>query len=144
MNEQQPITESLKGMLDDPETMKSILSLAGSLMGSLSSGEPDTEKEPSSSHPTEAEENGKSEPSGMTGTADQASAPDIRSLFPKGTDLSRLGSEKQQRLIRALRPYLSPRRRETADSILRLMTVLRLAGTGLGDGKPPQHPDAGL
>ncbi len=90
------ITEMLKGVMSDPETMSRLMSVAEGLMG-----------EGARSSPPPAEKEQKDEPKGL---------PSLLSS----------GNEERIALIAAIRPYLSPERRRSADSMIKMLKMMKL------------------
>ena len=102
------ISEMLKGVLSDPDAMKKLMGAAEALMGGNGSQAPtETEASVSSSKPLEREEETEGNP------------------HPKPE--CRAGNNERIALIAALRPYLSPERRQTADSLIKMLKMLKLA-----------------
>lgn len=103
------ISEMLKGVMSDPETMSKLMSVAQGLMGSQPSGN-DKPQENESKSSTEASE---PEPKAQPSNA-------------KVNPLSS-GNEERIALISAIRPYLSPERRRSADSLIKMLKMMKLA-----------------
>lgn len=107
MNEQ--LQERLGSILSDPQQMQKIQALAQSLMGS----EPDAE-------PAEAP------------------APEAGGLAALlGTGNAGQGQSESEKLLRAMQPYMRPKRREKIDRALRLTKLIGFAGRMMeqyGDG----------
>ncbi len=89
------ISEMLKSVMSDPETMSKLMSVAQGLTGGGENPSPTPEK------PTENEPEAKP------------------SLLTKG-------NEERIALISAIRPYLSPERRKSADSMIKMLKMMKL------------------
>ncbi len=88
------ISEMLKSVMSDPETMSKLMSVAQELTNN--------DKQPSQpENPPEKE-------------------PEVKaSLLTKG-------NEERIALISAIRPYLSPERRKSADSMIKMLKMMKL------------------
>ncbi len=108
------IASKLSEILESPEGMENLRSLAGSLLGNLGDGDAG-ESEQSES----GEDGGFSMP--------QMSPGDMQMMMKLGSALSGMGgqSDDRTRLLMALRPHLSSERQEGVDTAVKL---LRLAG----------------
>ncbi len=101
------LSEMLQGVLKDPAAMEKLMGVARNLMGET----------PPQEDPAPAE-------------APAASPPQEESRGPSLPTLAaslQAGNAERIALIRALRPYLSPERRQTADSLVRMLGMLKLA-----------------
>lgn len=104
--------ERLNEILSDPQLMERISGLAGSLFGGESRPEPQKEK--------------------------HAAPPDDLGLDPallaRVAGIMRSQGEKREEraLLDAMRPYLSPRRREKMDRAVRLARIASIASVALG------------
>ena len=97
------LTDMLQGVLSDPSAMEKIMSMAKSFgLASEGSEAPPPPKETASKKTEEA-------------------AP----VSLLATDAA--GNKERIALIHALRPYLSPERRKTADSLIKMLNVMKLA-----------------
>ncbi len=85
------ISEMLKGVMSDPETVSKLMSVAQGLMGDGEKPSPPPEKSPDNKP----------------------------SLLSKG-------NEERIALISAIRPYLSPERRKSADSMIKMLKVMKM------------------
>lgn len=106
------ISEMLKGVLSDPDAMKKLMDVAGNLMGS--GGGPAGHKE----------SGGAAEAAGYT----ERDSPPPPPPPPRGDKggRGRPGDECQIALIASLKPYLSPERRKTADSMIQILKLVKL------------------
>lgn len=89
------ISEMLKSVMSDPETMSKLMSVAQGLTGSSEGSSPTHEDEPE---------------------IETAAKP---SLLTKG-------NEERIALISAIRPYLSPERRKSADNMIKMLKMMKL------------------
>ncbi len=89
------ISEMLKSVMSDPETMSKLMSVAQGLTGGSDKQSPPPEDPP------------KKEPEVKA------------SLLTKG-------NEERIALISAIRPYLSPERRKSADSMIKMLKMMKL------------------
>ena len=89
------LSEMLKSVMSDPETMSKLKSVAESLAGG-------------GDNPSEAPETTKTE------------VPEAKPSF-----LTK-GNEERIALISAIRPYLSPERRKSADSMIKMLKMMKL------------------
>lgn len=103
------ISEMLKGVMSDPETMSKLMSVAQGIMGSQPSG-------------SDKPQGNESKPS----IEDTEPEPKPHSSSPKPNPLSS-GNEERIALISAIRPYLSPERRRSADSLIKMLKMMKLA-----------------
>ena len=103
------ISEMLKGVMSDPETMSKLMSVAQGLMGSQPSGN----DKPHDTEPKQSTEASEPEPKAQPSNA-------------KHNPLSS-GNEERIALISAIRPYLSPERRRSADSLIKMLKMMKLA-----------------
>jgi len=98
------ISTMLQGILSDPEAAAKLMETAKGLMGSL---------------PVEGSEMPPKEK--PLPTAESAEAEPKLPHSPK-----RPGNGERMALLSALRPYLSPERRQTADTLMKVMQVMKL------------------
>ncbi len=98
------LSEMLQGVLSDPSAMEKIMGVAQNLMGSQGGSKEETPPRP------EPDEKKKEE---------TAPVP----LLSAGLS----GNKERIALINALRPYLSPERRKTADSLVKMLNMMKLA-----------------
>ena len=98
------LSDMLQGVLSDPSAMEKIMTMAKNLGGSPvgSSEAPPPPKE---------DERKKNEEAAPV------------SLLSAGAS----GNKERLALIHALRPYLSPERRKTADSLIKMLNMMKLA-----------------
>ena len=108
MSETEGLEDKLQQILNDPQSMAQILSLAQSIGMA-----PDSEQkqEPSSAPPP-----------------DDGFVKAIIGLMQQ----ARKGDSKQEALLCALKPYLAPDRREKIDRALQIARISHLAGAALG------------
>ncbi len=97
-------TDMLQGVLSDPTAMEKIMSMAKNLGGSA---ETNGETPPPSQEPKE--------------TKREETAP-VSLLSVSGE-----GNKERIALIHALRPYLSPERRKTADNLIKMLNMMKIA-----------------
>ena len=116
------ISEMLQGVLNDPEAMRKLMGAAESLMGksagSASGEEEDAAAEGSASGATQTDAE-----VGSNAANDRQRSP----VPTGGQGKRRPGNDERIALITALRPYLSEERRQTADNLVRILRMLRLA-----------------
>ncbi len=105
------LSDMLQGVLQDPDTMEKLMGVAQGLMGSSAH-----HKEESTASPSPVTES--SPPSSQ--------AKDGTTLSQVSSSLQ-AGNKERIALICALRPYLSPERRQTADSLIKMLNMLKLA-----------------
>jgi len=103
------LSDMLQGVLSNPSAMEQIMGMAQSLMGDQGGN-----KASPPSPPPEEKEMPKEEKKGDAAPA---------SLLSAGLS----GNKERIALIHALRPYLSPERRKTADSLVKMLNVMKLA-----------------
>lgn len=94
------IGSMLNSVLENPEAMKRVAQLAGSIMGDGGTGGP-AKEEPSDHKPAPPESGEKKGDGG--------------------------GSDNRAALLRALKPYLNAERRKKVDSLLQILKLLQLA-----------------
>lgn len=109
------LSEMLQGVLSDPSAMEKLMGVAQNLMGGS------TAKPQASPPPEEAV------PTGSESRADSSRESKETGGFPLLASSLQAGNGERIALIRALRPYLSPERRRTADSLIKMLTMLKLA-----------------
>lgn len=95
------LSEMLKGVLSDPDAMSKIMGAAQGLMGSSATPE--------------------ARPKESNGTAS------TEDTVPTVTHVGKTGNEERIALISALKPYLSSKRRENADSLIKMLKMMKLA-----------------
>ncbi|MBO5040304.1 MAG: hypothetical protein J6D09_04315 [Clostridia bacterium] len=88
------ISEMLKSVMSDPETMSKLMSVAEGLTG------------------------GSEKPSPQVETPEKEVSA-VPSILTKG-------NEERIALISAIRPYLSPERRKSADSMIKMLKMMKL------------------
>ncbi len=99
------MAEMLKGVLSDPSAMEKLMGVAQGLMGSMDKGG----------------ESGASEIPQNDGRDEEGAA--IRTHIHD----KRPGNDERIALISALLPYLSEERRQTADSLVKMLKMLKVA-----------------
>lgn len=99
-------SEMLKEVLADPEAMEKLMGAAETLMGEKSS----------------PKESGTSGEAATVGAQEQEGARSLPALKGK-----RDTSDERIALLTALRPYLSPERRKSADNLIRMMKMMKMA-----------------
>ena len=102
------LSEMLSSVLSDPDAMKKLMGVAQNFMGSAESGE---DKKSVAAEQNREEEKEQTE--------------EVRSArrFPIDT----ASNNERIALIAALRPYLSPERKEIADSLIKMLKMMKLA-----------------
>ncbi len=101
------ISEMLQSVLSDPGAMKKLMGVAENLMGGTDKNE---QKESISTSSSEQEKDN---------AAKEVSVVEHKKRKP--------GNDERIALISALRPYLSEERRKTADSLIKMLKMLKLA-----------------
>lgn len=120
MNE---VSEKIAKILEDPESIRMISEIAGNFMGASSESKQDAESEEKNAAEKE--------------TVKETEVETLPALTP--ISLSGLGStveklldgadiENTVRLVTALKPYMSTRRRESAEAVLRVLSIIKLVG----------------
>lgn len=120
-------SDRLNQLLSDPDMMGKVLDAAKNVMGAV--GEVQGTEEAPSAENTGAD--GKEPLTGETGTVSAASSSAPLSLLSRDPE----HDEERIRFIKALCPFLSRSRREAAESLIRVlsvMRVMRLDGAGKG------------
>lgn len=92
------ISDMLKDVMADPETMSKLMSVAEGLMKG------DKQQE----------------------TAEASAEPVIKAEPNPKPSLLTKGNEERIALISAIRPYLSPERRKSADSMIKMLKMMKL------------------
>ena len=123
------LQERIESVLNDPQQMQEILSLARSLGVEL----PDAGAEPAEKARPEAEmpPTPPSLPQGLGGVMTQP----VAELLKEAGKLEK----KQENLLNALKPFLKPNRREKIDRAMQVARLSHLAGYALrsrGENKP--------
>jgi len=98
--------DMLQGVLSDPSAMEKIMGMAKNLSGGAENDRTPPPKEPEA-------EKAEAEP------ADSAPHSLLAGMAS--------GNKERIALIHALRPYLSPERRKTADSLVKMLNMMKLA-----------------
>jgi len=113
------LSEMLQGVLSDPAAMEKLMGVAQNLMGGQTGAQ-------QASSPA-------AEVVSVSATDGEATSPHDRSESKDAAALPLLsaslqaGNGERIALLKALRPYLSPERRRTADSLIRMLNMLKLA-----------------
>ena len=110
------LSEMLQGVLRDPSAMEKLMGVAQNLMGGQN-GAPQASPTAAPSAPPSR---------GATTTDDKAESKET-SAAPLLSAALQTGNGERIALIKALRPYLSPERRRTADSLVKMLNMLKLA-----------------
>ena len=110
--------EKLNSILSDPEAMSQIMSLAQSL-----SGQGEHAEDPSAEG-TPVTETGPDEESGLPGGLDPEL---LRRIRPLMEQMNRPESNETAAFLRALRPFLSEKRRDKVERAAQLARVIHLA-----------------
>jgi hypothetical protein len=100
--------EMLQGVLSDPSAMEKIMGMAKNLSGGDGDKTPPPDKPP-------------------TGDASESEARKADALPHSLLAGVTSGNKERIALIHALRPYLSPERRKTADSLVKMLNMMKLA-----------------
>ena len=114
-------SEMLKGVLEDPEAMKKLMGAAETLMGGekgeKSANERGSSREKFREEPREDfREDFREAPASSR----------VEERKPPSPSEHKAGNAERIALVAALRPYLSPERRQTADSLLKMLKMLNL------------------
>ena len=96
------MAERLSELLNSPEGMEKIKTLAGELLGGGEEGKNEPEPQP------------------------EMSMPDISALMKIGGLLKQTGQDERVDLLLALKPHLSERRRERVDKAVKLLKLYSL------------------
>ena len=96
------MAERLSELLNSPEGMEQIKTLAGALLGGGEEGKNEPEPQP------------------------EMSMPDISALMKIGGLLKQTGQDERVNLLLALKPHLSERRRERVDRAVKLLKLYSL------------------
>ena len=96
------MAERLSELLNSPEGMEKIKTLAGALLGGGEKGKNEPEPQP------------------------EMSMPDISALMKIGGLLKQTGQDERVNLLLALKPHLSERRRERVDRAVKLLKLYSL------------------
>lgn len=124
------LEEMINGVLSDPEQMKKIMDIAGSIMGGVGEGQ--------SADATAA-------PSAPSSPSTPESMPDFSSIMKGLSGLSGISGglgnlakgflggaggrdEEKKALLEAMRPWLSEKRQGKLDRAMKLARVMRIAG----------------
>lgn len=98
------LSEMLKDVLADPDAMEKLMGAAEKLMG-----------------------NGKAEPSFQKENKDEESdCEKAQSVHAPAHHEKKAGNDERIALLYALRPYLSPERRKSADSLIGMLKMMKL------------------
>ncbi len=112
------VSEKIAKLLEDPESLKMISEIAGSFIGGTSPNNDDAKKDLIPLHEkTEQDTHDNSQLYDST-----VLSATIGKLI-NGSDI-----ENTVRLVTALRPYMSARRRESADSVIRILGIMKIVG----------------
>lgn len=113
------LSDMLKGVLSDPDAMQKLMGAAETLMGNntLPSRPRGEEEEQKAAFANETEE-----PQGTKGKTNEASDASVSVRHEK-----KVGNDERIALLCALRPYLSPERRKTADQLIQMLKMMKVA-----------------
>jgi len=111
------LSEMLQGVLSDPSAMEKLMGVAQNLMGGQST---ESKAPPPAQEATAASKEAPSSDSSAQESKEAAAIPLLASSL-------QAGNGERIALIKALRPYLSPERRRTADSLIKMLNMLKLA-----------------
>ena len=125
------LEDMINGVLNDPEQMKKIMDIAGSIMGG--NGESQTAGE--AEHPVEPPTDLGGIMKGLSGLSGLSGIPGLSGLsgglgnLAKGF-LSGAGGRDEEKtaLLEAMRPWLSEKRQGKLDRAMKLARVMRIAG----------------
>jgi len=110
------LSEMLQGVLSDPSAMEKLMGVAQNLMGGQTAA-------PQAATPTPES----AAPASKATTSDNKSESKEAAFLPHLPTSLQAGNGERIALIKALRPYLSPERRRTADSLVKMLNMLKLA-----------------
>ncbi len=110
------LSEMLQGVLSDPSAMEKLMGVAQNLMGGQNGASP--------ASPTAAQSAASTR---EAATADDNTESKEASTVPFLSAALQTGNGERIALIKALRPYLSPERRRTADNLVKMLNMLKLA-----------------
>ena len=110
------LSEMLQGVLSDPSAMEKLMGVAQNLMGGQTAAPQAATPAPESTAPA-----------GKATTSDNKSESKEAASVPLLPTSLQAGNGERIALIKALRPYLSPERRRTADSLVKMLNMLKLA-----------------
>lgn len=114
------VSEKISKILEDPESLKKLSEIAESFIGDSTFDIGDSEIRDNDN--TESDDL-KKEESTVLRTNDDISIFPIIGKLMEGGDI-----DNTVRLITALKPYMSKRRRESAQTVLRILEIMRLVG----------------
>lgn len=114
------LSEKISAVLNDPESMKLITEIAGNLAGNSSAVSDDAKTEVDA-EPVESTQN-------------NIDAQQVGTFSVIGSTVEKLlgngDIDNTVRLVTALKPYMSTHRRESAESVLRILGLMKLMGNG--------------
>ncbi len=114
------LSEKISAVLNDPESMKLITEIAGNLAGNSSAVSDDVKTE------VDAEP--------VENTQNNIDAQQVGTFSVIGSTVEKLlgngDIDNTVRLVTALKPYMSAHRRESAESVLRILGLMKLMGNG--------------
>ena len=110
--------DKISKILEDPESIKMITEIAESIIGSNTSQERTNQEISTTDTGTVNEEINSSEQEDVFDT--------VLSSVKKISEHSDI--DNTMRLISALKPYMGSRRRESADSVVKILKIIKMAG----------------
>ncbi len=114
------VSEKISKILEDPESLKRLSEIAESFIGDSTLDIGDSKIQDNDN--TESDDLKKEESTVLRTNDDISIFPVIGKLM-EGGDI-----DNTVRLITALKPYMSKRRRESAQTVLRILEIMRLVG----------------
>ncbi len=130
MPENDALKQQLSGILEDPEAMARIMSIAGSLMGGMnqSGDSPEPPKESEGEAPPQKEAKNDASPS-ADGFDLSAALPAIAGILKSDRK-----NDPRTNLLYALKPYMSHDRGEKIDMLVKAMKLADIAGGFISGG----------
>lgn len=113
------LTEMLQGVLSDPSAMEKLMGVAQNLMGGQT-GAAQASAPAAEAVPVSTTDGETTPPHDRLESKEATAAPFLAASL-------QAGNGERIALIKALRPYLSPERRRTADSLVKMLNMLKLA-----------------
>lgn len=120
------LAQQLTSIIESPDGMEMLKTLADSLLGGGSEGEK-TAPEPKEQPPPEALQNS-SPLNGLMGMLGGGGAPsmEIETIMKISNLLKSGGDNDRARLLQALRPYLSDTRQQKVDKAVKLLKIIEI------------------
>ena len=117
------INEKIKSILSDPESLKSILSVASAL-GVTTASKPEKVEDNSESGFTAEEENVSANPKNVISALTSASAQG--QLTPSFSESKTQYNDNRVNLLLSIKPFLSEKKRQRVDSIVKALGAAKL------------------